>query len=315
MLKGIDISNHQGDIDFHKVKENGISFVMIRSSWGWFNEDTMFRTYVNGCESVGLPYGLYHYSYARNLQEAKIEADGIIQLAKSCHPSYPIAIDMEDEDKYKEKNGVSYDMCVQICEFICKKIEEAGYYAMIYSNLDWLNHKINDQRLDPYDKWVAQWAKVCQYEKEYGMWQYTNKEDINGVGKVDCNYAYKDYPSMIKTMEGAGQSTLDEKQQQMKVTYTVKEGDNLTIIAKKFGTTPEELARINYIINPNLIYPDQVLKITEDTKQNDERTYTVVEGDNLTIIAKKFDTTILELQRKNNISNPDLIYAGQVLKI
>lgn len=94
MLKGIDISYSQGSIDFNAVKNSGINFVMIRSSWGWFNEDTTFRANVNGCEAVELPYGLYHYSYARNLNESKIEADGLIRLAQSCKPTYPICIDM-----------------------------------------------------------------------------------------------------------------------------------------------------------------------------------------------------------------------------
>lgn len=313
MIKGIDISNHNGNIDFVKVKNAGIGFVMIRSSWGWFNEDTMFRANVNGCESVGLPYGLYHYSYARNLSEAKTEVEGLIKLAKSCNPRYPIVIDMEDADAYKSKNGVSNDMCVQICEYVCKKLEEAGYYAMIYANLDWLKNRINDTRLDRFDKWVAQWSNTCTYNKEYGIWQYTANGTVDGInGRVDMNYAYKDYSNIIKSNSSIvvhpeiQTSTTTEQ-----ITYTVVSGDTLSGIASRYGTTYQELARINNIKNPNLIYPGQVLKINSI----DEITYTVKSGDTLSAIASKYNTTYQDIANKNGISNPNLIYPGQVLKI
>ncbi len=316
MLKGIDISSYQGNIDFNGVKSSGINFVMIRSSWGWFNEDTTFRANVNGCEAVGLPYGLYHYSYARNLNEAKIEADGLIRLAQSCKPTYPICIDMEDADRYKRKNGVSNEMCIQICEYVCRRLEEAGYYAMIYANLDWLNNRINDLRLDRFDKWVAQWADRCTYAKPYGIWQYSDKGQIAGIrGNVDVNYSYKDYTSgKTFTNNNVAQAIQPTQNNNINI-YTVKNGDTLSGIAKKYGTTYQELARINGIVNPDKIYAGQVIKISENANINNVTTYTVKVGDNLTKIAQKYGTTVDILVRKNGIKNPNLIYAGQVLKI
>lgn len=316
MLKGIDISSHQGSIDYNAVKNSGINFVMIRSSWGWFNEDTTFRANVNGCEAVGLPYGLYHYSYARNLNEAKIEADGLIRLAQSCKPAYPICIDMEDADGYKRKNGVSNEMCIQICEYVCRRLEEAGYYAMIYANLDWLNNRINDSRLDRFDKWVAQWADRCTYVKPYGIWQYSDKGQIAGIrGNVDVNYSYKDYTSGKTFTNNNVAQPIHPTQNNNASTYTVKNGDTLSGIAKKYGTTYQELARINGIANPDKIYAGQVIKISGNANINNVTTYTVKAGDNLTKIAQKYGTTVNSLVRKNGIKNPDLIYAGQVLKI
>lgn len=314
MLKGIDISNHNGTIDFNKVKSSGINFVLIRSSWGWFNEDTMFRANVNGCEAVGLPYGLYHYSYARNLNEAKIEADGLIRLAKSCNPSYPLIIDMEDADDWKRDNGnPSNDMYVQICEYICKKIEEAGFYAMIYANKDWFTNRLNDRRLDRFDKWLAH-VYIPAPSMDCGIWQYTFKGKVNGIsGDVDMNYAYKDYPSLTKNKPT---TTVSQPVTNINVNasiYTVKAGDTLSAIASKYGTTYQELARINNIANPNKIYVGQVIKLKGNSVSN--KTYTVKAGDNLTKIAQKYGTTVDSLVSKNGIKNPNLIYVGQVLKI
>lgn len=320
MLKGIDISNHQGNVDFNRVKNNGINFAIIRSSWGWFHEDNMFRTYVKGCESVGLPYGLYHYSYATNLEQAKIEVDNFINLAKSCNPTYPLIIDMEDADSWKARNGnPSNDMYVQICEYFCKKVEEAGYYAMIYANLDWLNNKINDSRLDRFDKWVAQWSNTCQYNKQYGIWQYTDNGVVDGInGRVDMNYSYKDYPTIIK---GIGKEKPVTPVPipiptpiQNTGTYKIQSGDTLSGIAQKYNTSVSYLVQINGIANPNVIYAGQTIKVPTTANTN-QITYTVKAGDTLSSIAIKYGTTYKELARKNNISNPNLIYVGQVLKI
>lgn len=318
MLKGIDISNHNEIIDFNKVKNAGIQFVMIRSSYGYFNEDKSFRNNVDGCEAVGLPYGLYHYSYARNLSEANVEVKGLISLAKSCNPTYPIVIDMEDADSYKLKNGVSYQTCIDICELICLELEKAGCYAMIYANLDWLNNKINSSRLDRFDKWLAQWSSQPSYNKTFGIWQYSSDGQVDGInGRVDMNYAYKDYPSIIKGTIKVEQPVqpiqpvVEQPKSEFDKIYTVQKGDTLSKIANKLGTTYQELARINGIVNPNKIYVGQVLKLVSLSQQ----TYVVKSGDNLSTIAKNFNTTVQNIVNKNGIKNPNLIYAGQVLKI
>ena len=312
-IKGIDISNHNGNIDFTKVKKAGINFVMIRSSYGWFNEDSNFRNNVKGCEAVGLPYGLYHYSYARNLNEAKIEVEGLIKLAKTCNPKYPIVIDMEDADGYKSKNGVNNDMCVQICEYVCLELEKAGYYAMIYANLDWLKNKINNTRLDRFDKWVAQWSSQCTYNKQYGIWQYTSNGTVDGInGRVDMNISYKDYPSIIK---GTTQPTKPVEQPKTDlIDYKIKSGDTLSKIAAKYGTTVSYLTQINNISNPNVIYAGHTIKVPKPTKAT-EITYVVKAGDTLSGIASKYGTTYQAIAQKNGIANPNLIYPGQVLKI
>lgn len=282
-IKGIDISKHNGNIDFGKVKDAGIKFVIIRSSYGWFNEDSKFKTNVKGCEKVGLEYGLYHYSYARNLGEAATEAKGLIKLAKSCNPTYPIVVDMEDADGYKKRNNVSNEMCIKICEYICNELEKAGFYAMIYANLDWLNNRIDDNRLNKFDKWVAQWSSKCTYDKEYGIWQYTSDGKVNGIsGRVDMNECYKDYPAIIKNLKG--NKDTEEKKTEVKkeevenvennvenfITYKIKAGDTLGEIAEKYNTTVDYLVEINNIKDKNKIYAGDTIKVPGSAKQTKE---------------------------------------------
>lgn len=197
-FRGIDISHHQGEIDYTKLKSQ-IDFAIVRTSYGFFNEDRMYKVNISGLENNGIPYGLYHYSYARNLDEAKIEVEGFLNIAKNYNPTYPLIIDMEDADNWKANNGnPSNEMYVRICEYFCKRVEEAGYYAMIYANKNWFETKLNDSRLDRFDKWLAQWSSEPTYNKPFGIWQYTNNGQIDGInGRVDMNISYIDYPSVI----------------------------------------------------------------------------------------------------------------------
>lgn len=198
-IQGIDVSEHNGTLNWDAIKKGGIGFAIIRSSWGHFVEDTQFRRNVNECERVNMPYGLYHYSYVSNDSEMKQEADGFVKLCKSCKPSYPCYIDMEDADGWKSQLGVSDAMNVETCYYTCSALEKAGFYAGIYANLDWLNNRINSSRLNRFDKWVAQWAAVNTYKGDYGMWQYTSDGNISGYnGRMDMDYAYIDYPKIIK---------------------------------------------------------------------------------------------------------------------
>lgn len=209
MSKGIDISYHQGNIDFNSVKNSGIEFVMIRASFGFFNEDKKVHEYVRECEKVGLPYGFYHYSYARNLEEAEKEVKGFLNLVKNYNPTYPLVIDMEDADNWKRDNGnPSNEMLIDICDLFCKRVEEAGYYAMIYANTDWFLNRINSSKLDRYDKWLADWRDEPNRTIPRGMLQYSSSGRIPGIAtNVDLNESYKDYPTIIKNMKNKNNGT------------------------------------------------------------------------------------------------------------
>ncbi len=201
--KGIDISAHLGKIDFSKVKASGIDFVMIRCGYGGDYEqqdDLYFERNVAECERYGIPWGTYLYSYATNLDKAESEVRHILRLLDGKKPEYPIYLDMEDSDGYKAKRDVSDGMCVDICELVCRRLEEEGYYAGIYANLYWLTHQLDSRRLDRFDKWLAQWASAPTYDRAFGMWQNSNNGSVDGItGRVDTDIAYKNYPRIIRT--------------------------------------------------------------------------------------------------------------------
>ena len=153
-LFGVDISEHNGFIDFDQLKNN-VDFVIIRSSWGSFAEDLRARRNASECERVGIPYGFYHYSYARNLGEAQAEVNAFLNFAGQFHPSMPLYIDMEDADGWKANNGdVSWETSTAICRLFCDNVEAAGYWAGVYASLYWFQ---NMGDLSRYTNWVAQW--------------------------------------------------------------------------------------------------------------------------------------------------------------
>ena len=244
--RGIDISHHQGDIDFSKLKGN-IDFAMIRASYGNFHVDRNFKKNILGLEKIGVPYGLYHYSYAKSKEEAQKEAEQFIELIKSYNPLYPVAFDIENNSKNK---SLSKDVLVNITDTFCKYVESKGYYVVIYSNLNFFNTKLNSIVLDVYDKWVAQWGNKLTYEGVAGMWQYSSNGSINGInGNVDLDIAFKNYPSIISKMN------------KKDTIYKVKKGDTLIGIAKKYKSNYKTLAAYNHISNPNKIYAGQIIKI------------------------------------------------------
>lgn len=208
--KGVDISKHNGDIDINKIKEAGYDFVMIRCGFGediTSQDDKMFETNVKKCEQAGMPWGVYLYSYALSVKDAESEVAHTLRLLKGKKPTLPIAFDMEDADGYKNKNGMPGNSeLVSICKTYLKGIKDAGYYPILYASLSWLNNKLNDKELlNSYDIWVAQWNSECTYKGDtIGIWQYggeTNYIDTNsisGVGVIDKDFCYKDYPLLIK---------------------------------------------------------------------------------------------------------------------
>lgn len=320
---GIDISHHQGDIDFDKLK-GSIDFAMVRTSYGAFYEDRKYKQNISGLERVGIPYGLYHFSYATSVESAKKEAEGFINLIKNYKPTYPVVIDVEYSNRTAD---VRNDTLVDITSTFCKMVQDAGYYVMIYANLDYLNNKLNSKELEKYDKWLAQWSSSPTYKKAFGIWQYSSKGSKPGInGNVDLNIAYKDYPSIIKekglngyigSNENEGKD--ENKESESVLNYVVKKGDTLIKIASKYGTTYQSLASYNNISNPNKIYTGQIIKIPNVSGENiSPSTYVVKKGDTLSKIAEKYGVNWKVLYEKNKSiigKNPDIIRPGQVLVI
>lgn len=196
---GIDISKWQRGFDFDKAKAEGVKFVILRGAYST-GKDTCFEDFYKACKSKGIPVGVYHYSMAKSVSEAKAEANFLIDnVVKGKQFEYPIYMDVEDPTLQKLGKTLLTDIIVAFCD----TLEKAGYYAGIYSTAYFLKTYTNESKLTKYDKWIAQWSKECTYPGNYGMWQYggeTNVIRTNKVAGVTCDqdYAYRDYPTIIK---------------------------------------------------------------------------------------------------------------------
>lgn len=206
MKKGIDVSKWQGAIDWKTVKASGIEFAMLRAcvtSKGKTSVDTFFETNYKNAKAVGMPIGAYIYSQATSVADAEKEADFLIKTLKGKQFEYPIAFDVEDEKQSK----LTREEITAITAAFCDCVEKAGYYVCIYSMKFWLTSKLLMDKLTRFDVWVAQWNKECTYKGNYGMWQYSDSGKVAGLdGNVDLDYAYKDYPFIIKNAHLNGYS-------------------------------------------------------------------------------------------------------------
>lgn len=197
-MKGIDVSKHQGKIDWKKVKNAGAEFVMIRAGYGRYNnqKDPQFEANYAGAKAVGLPVGAYHYSYAKTVEQAKSEAQTFLGWIKGKTFEFPVAFDIEDNSQVHLGKQLISDMIRAFCE----TVEAEGYYVSVYANKDWLVNRIDEDCKKKYDTWLAEWRSgEPTYTGTYGMWQYTSSGAVNGItGRVDMNMSYKDYPSIMK---------------------------------------------------------------------------------------------------------------------
>lgn len=210
---------------------------------------------------------MYCYSYALTEERARQEAKYIISIAnsRSQKPAF-ICIDMEDADEYKAKNGMPDNATLaNMCKGFCEEVESAGYYANIYANLNWLNTKLNDSKLDRYDKWVAQWNSKCNYKKSYQIWQYTSNGNLNGYdGRLDMNYAYHNFVLAKNSNDAVKPAPSPEPAPAVsneKTIYKVVKGDCLSTIGKKLGVDWKKIASENTIKSPYIIYVGQILII------------------------------------------------------
>ena len=322
--RGIDVSRWQGGIDWNKVKASGVQFAMLRAGYGK-GLDAKFKDNLSGAKTAGLEVGIYHFTTATTPAEAEQEIDWLFEQLGDEKPEYPVAFDMEDEgDRY---TGMTKAERTAVAAAALARIEQHGYYAMLYTNLDWLTYKLDAAALSAYDVWLAAWRKTRPASYAHGIWQYGGGP-IDGIsGNVDLDIAYKDYPAIIKAagLNGWGQADPEPapeptpEPEPTYTTYTVKPGDSWWGIAQSqmgSGQKCEELAAYNGATTKTTIYAGQVLKIPKDGVATAQDTvYTVKAGDTLSGIAARFGTTYQALAEYNGISNPNVIYPGQTIKI
>lgn len=154
MMNGIDVSQWQGDIDLTPYKDG---FVIIRGGYGVSNVDPWAERNIEKCNKLGIPWGLYWYSYALNVPSAKLEADLCLRFLNGRKPRLGVWFDMEDADGYKQKNGFpSNETITAMCKTFCAAIDAAGIKTGVYASLSWFNERIGNTG---YDKWIAAWGQ------------------------------------------------------------------------------------------------------------------------------------------------------------
>ncbi len=207
--KGVDVSSNNGKVSMEKIKAAGYEFVIIRCGFGeniTEQDDTQWEENVRKAEAAGLPWGAYFYSYACTEASAKSELEHVLRLLKGKKPTLPVAFDMEDADGYKARHGGwNRTNVTRACKIFLEGIAAAGYYPMLYTGFEEIENLIDSAIVNKYDMWFAHWARACGYKgKNLSIWQYggeTNLIDGNsipGVGVIDKNLCYKDYPTIIK---------------------------------------------------------------------------------------------------------------------
>lgn len=152
-MNGIDVSEHQGDFDFAPYKDG---FVIIRGGYGIRNADQWAERNIAKCDALGIPWGVYWYSYALDEAQARQEAEACLRFLGGRKPRLGVWFDMEDADNYKEKNGFPADETITaMCKTFCAAMAEAGNKTGVYASLNWFEEHIGDTG---YDKWIAAWG-------------------------------------------------------------------------------------------------------------------------------------------------------------
>ena len=196
-ILGIDVSTFNGTIDWNKVKNSGVSYVIIRtgfrgSTQGALIEDNCFRQNIQGATNAGLKVGVYFFSQAINEVEAIEEASMVLSQVKGYNLAYPVFIDVEPSGG--RADGLSSGDRTKVINAFCQTIQNGGYKAGIYANKTWLAQKMNVSALSGYKIWLAQYNDQVTYTGRYDVWQYSDKGTVSGISsKVDMNLSYLTY--------------------------------------------------------------------------------------------------------------------------
>lgn len=196
-VMGIDISKHNGNIDWNAVKNSGVQYVILRcgyrgSASGVLVEDQKFKRNIQGATAAGLKVGIYFFSQAVNEVEAVEEASMTLSLIKNYRITYPVYIDVESANG--RADGISKAARTSVINAFCQTIRNSGYTPGLYANKNWLTEKINTGALGGCKIWLAQYVAAPTYGGRYEMWQYSSRGSIAGIkGNVDLNVSYMGY--------------------------------------------------------------------------------------------------------------------------
>lgn len=202
---GIDVSEYQGNVNWSHVKTDGVKFAIIRTGIGT-RIDNQFANNYAGCKSNGIPVGAYWYSKATTVEDAKHEAQAFLSALKGKTFEYPVYMDLEEKAQF----SLGKEKCSELVIAFLTVLEQAGYFAGLYCSASYLISHITESVRNRYAIWCADYRGKCGYTDDYGIWQHSvaghPKYDVFGKGSIygidtqcDLDYAYKDYPTIIKS--------------------------------------------------------------------------------------------------------------------
>ena len=187
----IDVSYHNGVIDWEKVKAAGVEGAILRCGYGMDQtdqDDKQFKRNADECTRLGIPFGVYLYSYANNARKAESEAQHVLRLIAGYKLSYPVYYDLEERGT---EVGAAERM-----KIFADIIEDAGFWCGVYCNKSWWDNYLSSLG-DRYTKWIARYNNVLGMDG-VDMWQYTSDGSVSGIsGRVDMNHCYRDFPAEI----------------------------------------------------------------------------------------------------------------------
>lgn len=210
VFKGIDVSHHNGKINWSKVKKSGIDFAIIRGGYGIANIDKCAEYNIENALANDIDVGVYWFSYAGDVKTVMQEAERCYNFIKKWNGKikYPIYFDWEyDSYNYNLKKGIKCgkEIVSAMADAFCNILENYGYYAGIYTNIDYYNNFFTDTVKNKYGLWIAQWSTKCKIEN-FDIWQYGAEQNlidskyIDGIsGVVDKNITYKNFPVIMET--------------------------------------------------------------------------------------------------------------------
>lgn len=313
--RGIDVSMWQGDIDFEEVAESGVDTVYIRSGLGSDYTDPYFEQNYERARAAGLNVGFYHYVTARTVSQAEYQAHFFVNTIQGKEFQCRLAMDFEDLTTLSAAEANEIGLA-----FIRKVEDLSGKGTVVYSDA-YNAGAVFGGGLTAYPLWIAEYgvsepSSAVNWDSWAG-WQYSDMGNVAGIsGPVDLDL-YTDAMFLEEPGSVPGPVPMPEPSAST-VEYTVKSGDTLWGIAEMYRTSVSAIVSENGIANPNLIYPGEVLRITlADNVPSSEmnNTYLVRRGDTLWGIAQMYRTSVARLAAMNNISDPNLIYPGEILQV
>lgn len=198
VTNGIDVSTHNGKIDWELAKGSGkVDFAILRAGLGKLSsqKDKQFERNYSECKRLGIPIGAYWYSYAMSPAEARQEAKAFLEVIKGKTFEYPVYFDIEEDKQFTLGKKAVSDMITAFCE----TLEDAEYFVGVYTSRSRFQDYVDNACKTAYTSWVAEWSSKLNYTDPADMWQKSDRGTIPGIqGRVDLDECYRDFPSIIK---------------------------------------------------------------------------------------------------------------------